>query len=259
MSPVEATEGTLDFVVPGLEKSCKTWFTVFGALSKSVRPLVVLHGGPGVPHHYLLPIADIATKYGTPVIMYDQLGCGNSTRLPEKNGAGDFWTVDLFLSELDNLLTKLDIQNSYDLLGQSWGGMLGACHAIRQPKGLHKLVIADSPASMELWIAAADRLRTGLPSDVQETLTRCEKEGKTDTEEYEKAVEVYYDRHLCRIKPTPEELKKSFEVLKEDMTVLLTMYVPSSTEPTKVSGELTIVTGTDPRSSSSPALSKLGL
>ncbi|CAF9919593.1 MAG: hypothetical protein HETSPECPRED_004044 [Heterodermia speciosa] len=227
MSTAEATESTLDFTVPGLEKPCKTWYTIFGSLSKSVRPLVVLHGGPGVPHHYLLPIADIATKYGTPVIMYDQLGCGNSTRLPEKNGAGDFWTVDLFLSELDNLLTKLGIKDNYDLLGQSWGGMLGACHAIRQPKGLNKLVIADSPASMELWITAADRLRTGLPSDVQETLTRCEKDGKTDTEEYEKAVEVYYDRHLCRVKPTPAELKKSFEVMKEDMTVLLTMNGPS--------------------------------
>ena len=233
MSTAEGTEGTLDFVVPGLEKPCKTWYTVFGSLSKSIRPLVVLHGGPGVPHHYLLPIADIATKYGTPVIMYDQLGCGNSTRLPEKNGAGDFWTVDLFLSELDNLLTKLGIKDNYDLLGQSWGGMLGACHAIKQPKGLHKLVIADSPASMDLWIAAADRLRTGLPSDVQETLTRCEKEGKTDTEEYEKAVEVYYDRHLCRITPTPEELKKSFEILKEDMTVLLTMYVDLRQDPPK--------------------------
>ena len=228
MSSVKATEGRLDFSVQGLERPCKTWYKTFGSLSEDVRPLIVLHGGPGVPHHYLLPIADIALNYGTPVVMYDQLGCGNSTRLPEKKGAGDFWTVDLFLSELDNLLTKLGIKDDYDLLGQSWGGMLGACHAIRQPKGLHKLVIADSPASMKMWVAAADRLREQLPPDVQETLTRCEKEGLTDTEEYEKALEVYYDRHVCRIKPTPEELKRSFALLKEDMTVMLTMYSTSN-------------------------------
>lgn len=173
----------------------------------------------------MLNIADIATKYGAPVIMYDQLGCGNSTRLPDKMGAGDFWTVDLFLAELDNLLTKLGIQDDYDLLGQSWGGMLGACHAVRQPKGLHKLVIADSPASMQLWVKAADSLRARLPLDVQETLTRCEREGKTDTDEYEEAVQVYYGRHLCRVKPIPEELTRSFEIMKEDMTVVLTMYV----------------------------------
>ena len=76
---------------------------------------------------------------------------------------------------------------------------------------------------MKLWVEAADRLREKLPSDVQETLTRCEKEGKTETEEYEKAVDVYYERHLCRVKPMPEELKKSFEDMKIEPTVMLTM------------------------------------
>ena len=171
----------------------------------------------------MLPLQDIATLYGTPVIMYDQLGCGNSTHFPDKMGNGDFWTVQLFLDELDNLLQRLHIQNDYDLLGQSWGGMLAACHAVRQPKGLRRLIIADSPASMKLWVEAADRLREKLPSDVQETLTRCEKEGKTETEEYEKAVDVYYERHLCRVKPMPEELKKSFEDMKIEPTVMLTM------------------------------------
>ena len=175
----------------------------------------------------MLPLQDIATLYGTPVIMYDQLGCGNSTHLPDKMGNGDFWTVQLFLDELDNLLQKLDIQKDYDLLGQSWGGMLAACHAVRKPKGLRRLIIADSPASMKLWVEAADRLREKLPSDVQQTLTRCEKEGKTETEEYEKAVDVYYERHLCRVKPMPAELKKSFEDMKKEPTVMLTMNGPS--------------------------------
>jgi proline-specific peptidase len=114
------------------------WYTIFGDLKSSVRPLICLHGGPGAPHNYLLPIRNLVTTHKIPVIMYDQLGCGNSTHLPEKNGDGKFWTVDLFLSELDNLLSHLGIQDDYDLLGQSWGGMLGASHVIRQPKGLKK-------------------------------------------------------------------------------------------------------------------------
>jgi len=68
--------------------------------------------------------------------MYDQLGCGRSTHLPEKKGDHDFWTPELFLLELDNLLAHLGIQNDYDILGQSWGGQLAAEHAVRQPKGL---------------------------------------------------------------------------------------------------------------------------
>jgi L-proline amide hydrolase len=159
--------------------------------------------------------------------MYDQLGCGHSTHLPEKNGDGDFWTVDLFLSELDNLLSHLGIQNDYDLLGQSWGGMLGASHAIRQPKGLNKLVIADSPASMALWVEAAEKLRQQLPPDVQAILKKHEDDGTTDSEEYEKAMEVFYDKHVCRTKPTPKEFLASMVALKGDMTVYLTMCVPS--------------------------------
>lgn len=228
MAAVEDTSGTLDFTIPGISSPCKTWYTVFGSLSSSSkRPLVILHGGPGVPHSYMLPLQDITKMYGTPVIMYDQMGCGNSTHLPEKVHDGDFWTVQLFLDELDNLLLELKIQDDYDLLGQSWGGMLAACHAIRQPKGLRRLIIADSPASMKLWVEAADRLREELPPQLQATLTRCEKEGKTESEEYEKAVDVYYERHLCRVKPMPEELQKSFADMKKDPTVMMTMNGPS--------------------------------
>lgn len=101
--------------------------------------------------------------------------------------------------------------------------MLAACHAIRQPKGLHKLVIADSPASMELWVQAAEKLRTELPKDVQETLVKHEKDGTTDSKEYEAAMQVFYDRHVCRVKPWPEEFARSEDLLKEDNTVYMTM------------------------------------
>jgi pimeloyl-ACP methyl ester carboxylesterase len=85
------------------------------------------------------------------------------------------------------LLNHLGINSDYDLLGQSWGGMLGACFAITQPKGLHRLVIADSPASMILWVEAANKLREKLPKDVQNTLLKHEKDGTTDSPEYKKA------------------------------------------------------------------------
>ena len=58
----------------------------------------------------------VAVTHKIPVIMYDQLGCGNSTHLPEKMGDGDFWTPDLFLAELDNLLSHRKTF-SYALIG----------------------------------------------------------------------------------------------------------------------------------------------
>lgn len=84
--------------------------------------------------------------------------------------------------------------------------MLAAEHALLQPSKLHKLIIADSPASMVDWVIAADGLRKELPKDVQDTLTKHEKEGTTDSEEYEAAVEVFYKIHVCRLEPWPQDV-----------------------------------------------------
>lgn len=41
-------------------------------------------------------------------------------------------------------------------------------------------MIADSPASMKLWVQEANRLRSELPADVELTLRRHEEAGTTD-------------------------------------------------------------------------------
>lgn len=201
--------------------------TVFGDLSSGVRPLICLHGGPGALHNYLLRISQLAPLYGIPVVLYDQLGCGKRTRLREKAGDEAFWTIDLFLSELDNLLQHLGIQDDYDLLGHSWGGILGSSHAIRHPKGLHQLIIADSPSDMHLWVQAANKLRTQLPQDVQYALTKNEKAGTTESQEYEDAVMKFLQRFCCRLPTWPEEMLALFEGFAEDNTVYMTMNGPS--------------------------------
>jgi len=210
-------EGYADF------RGWKTWYRITGDLEADKAPLVALHGGPGVPHNYLLNLAALADA-GRAVIHYDQIGCGRSTHLPDKGP--DFWQVPLLVDELDNLLQHLGVTDRYHLLGQSWGGMLGAEHAVLRPKGLKSLVIADSPASMALWLQEANTLRALLPPEVQATLLKHEAAGTTDTAEYEAAVRVFYDRHVCRI-PWPPELQASFDALSEDPTVYHTMNGPS--------------------------------
>lgn len=140
--------------------------------------------------------------------------------------SADFWTVDLFLAELANLLATLGIGAAYHVVGQSWGGMLGSEHALRRPKGLRSLVVADSPPSMELWVKEANRLRKALPRTVQATLVRHEKAGTTDSPEYQAAVQVFNDRHVCRVKPTPEEVVRSFAQIAADPTVYQTINGP---------------------------------
>jgi L-proline amide hydrolase len=204
--------------------SYRTWYRVTGDLSARKAPLVVLHGGPGCTHDYVDAFKGIAAR-GRAVVHYDQLGNGRSTHLRDKGA--NFWTPRLFLDELGNLLRHLKIDGRYHVLGQSWGGMLAAEHAVTQPKGLRALVIANSPASMALWVREANRLRDELPPQVQATLLKHERAGTTEHPEYKDAVRVFYDRHVCRVTPWPEEVARTFKAIDEDPTVYMTMNGPS--------------------------------
>jgi L-proline amide hydrolase len=202
-----------------------TWYRVDGDLGASgPAPLVILHGGPGAAHDYLEPVADLASTAGRPCVLYDQIGCGRSQHLPD--APAGFWTVELFRRELAALVEHLNIAGRYHVLGQSWGGMLGMEHALEHPTGLRSLVVANSPASMELWLSEANRLRSLLPPEVQDMLARHEAANTTDSEAYEQAVMKFYERHLCRI-PFPDALRRTFAQLAEDPTVYHTMNGPS--------------------------------
>lgn len=115
MTSLRITEGEADFNVPAAGKACKTWYKTFGDLSSGTRPLVGLQGGPGTGHNYLLSLEDLASKHGIPVVLYDQLNTGDSTHPQDKRGDASFWTVDLFLGELNNLLKHLGIQEDYNV------------------------------------------------------------------------------------------------------------------------------------------------
>lgn len=201
----------------------RTWYRVTGDLAAAQAPLVVAHGGPGCTHDYVDSFKLLAGR-GRAVVHYDQIGNGRSTHRPD--APKDFWTVGLFLDELGSLLRHLGIERRYHLLGQSWGGMLGMEHAVRRPAGLKSLVIADSPASLDHWVAEANRLREALPPDTQAALLRHEAAGTTDHPEYEAAVRVFYDRHVCRV-PWPPEVERTFAAIAADPTVYHTMNGPS--------------------------------
>jgi L-proline amide hydrolase len=201
-----------------------TWYRVSGNLSSARAPLIVVHGGPGCTHDYLDNLVALSSA-DRAVVHYDQLGAGRSTRLPEKGA--DFWTVELFLAELDNLLAHLGISNHYHLLGQSWGGMLGAEHAVRRPAGLASLILSNSPASMKLWSSEARILRSQMDPRVADILDRHEAAGTISDPAYLEATQIYYDEHVCRVIPNPPELLRTMQYMQQDSTVYNVMNGPN--------------------------------
>lgn len=232
----EIQEGYAPFSHPTLDEPARTWYEIHGPLTPSTQPLILLHGGPGMSHFYMTDMAYFYTHHKQTVIFYDQIGCGNSTRLPHKRLDTKFWIPQLFIDELDNLVAHLGLK-SFDILGQSWGGMLGAQYAITKSSdpsnGLKRLIISNSPASMKLWVTSCDEWRALLPRDVDETLEKYEKLQDYKNPEYEAAVIEFYKRHLCRKKndngkdPFPDPIMKTFALVEEDDTVYFTMNGPS--------------------------------
>lgn len=214
---MQSTEGSVQF------HGYRTWYRITGDLRSDACPLIVLHGGPGCTHDYVDSFKDLAAN-GRAVIHYDQLGNGKSTHLPDADPG--FWTVGLFLDELQALITQLGL-SQYALLGQSWGGMLAAEHAVRRPAGLRALVIANSPASMGLWRAAALRLRARLPEDIQAVLDAHEAAGTLDAPAYRAASQVFYAQHVCRVLPWPADVARTFAAIDADPTVYHAMNGPT--------------------------------
>jgi L-proline amide hydrolase len=188
----EAREGYVDF------RGYRTWYRIVGESAGGRDPLVALHGGPGSTHNYFAPLERLAEE-GRAVVLYDQIGCGNSDRPQDVD-----WDVGVFLDELATLRDQLGLERIH-LLGTSWGGQLALEHALSSYGGLTSLVLSSTLASIDEWAVEARRLRAALPADVVEVLDRHEEAGTFDDPEYREALDVFDDHYIHRgAKGTPE-------------------------------------------------------
>jgi proline iminopeptidase len=108
------------------------------------KPLVVIHGGPGLSQDYLLPQMIRLTENHL-VVFYDQRGCGQST------GEINCLTITLetFVQDLETLRQNLGFEK-ISILGHSWGGFLAMNYAIAYPERIEKLILSNAiPASQE--------------------------------------------------------------------------------------------------------------
>jgi proline iminopeptidase len=104
------------------------------------QPTVVLHGGPGAHHDYLLPGFD-ALADGRELIYYDQRGGGRS---PVARDVSVGWTEHV--ADLDALRSAWGLER-LTLAGYSWGGLLALLYALSHPGRVARLaLISPAPA-----------------------------------------------------------------------------------------------------------------
>ena len=200
-------EGTVEF------RGYRIWYKIVGELHpvSGKLPLLVLHGGPGVPHDYLEDLAGLADE-GRAVVFYDQLGCGKS----DHPGDPTLWVMDTFVDEVSAVRKGIELDRVH-LLGHSWGGWLALEYVLRRPPGLVSLILASTCASLPAFAAETRRLKESLPADVRETIDRHEAAGTTHDDAYVNATMAYYTQWVCRRDPFPEHVMRSLTNLREEV------------------------------------------
>lgn len=106
--------------------------------------LVLLHGGPGMSHHYMVPLEAVATAK-LRVVNFDQRGVGGSTK-----PADDSYNMDRYVADLDAVRSWLGLEELH-LLGHSWGGLVAQAYAAEHPDRVASLALV---CSMAPWYEA---------------------------------------------------------------------------------------------------------
>ena len=155
-------------------------------------PLLLLHGGPGVPGDYLDPLAGLHD--GRAIFTYDQLGCGRSDRPNDAK----LWVLARFVDELAKVRTELGLSKVH-LYAQSWGTMLAAEYLFaHRPEGIASIVFASPCFSVARFTQDAERLIKTLSPASQEAIAEAARSGNYDAPSYKAAVDEFYGKYLAR-------------------------------------------------------------
>lgn len=195
------TEGYAPFELDGSE--FRTFFRVVGDIDRSLdaglAPLVLLHGGPGSTHNYFEVLDPLACG-GRALVMYDQLGCGESFVADRP----DLWRAETWVAELENLRAFLGLERLH-LLGQSWGGMLAIQYLCDcRPSGVVSAILSSTLPSSQLWGREQHRLIRHMSAEDQDAIARAEAAGSYDDPAYLAAEGRYMEEH-CAGKPGPDD------------------------------------------------------
>src|SRR5260370_6027352 len=106
--------------------------------------VVVLHGGPGAHHDYLLPQYD-RLALGRTLLYYDQRGGGRS---PVSRETPVGWREHV--ADLEALRQRWGLER-VTLLGYSWGGLLAVLYALTHPDRVARPALGSAAPLTAAW------------------------------------------------------------------------------------------------------------
>ncbi len=134
--------------------------------------LVVIHGGPGLEHSYLVnPLRSLSEQ--RKLYFYDQHGCGSNRTLPE-----NFKITDL-VSQFVAIIRSIGSDKPVDILAHSWGAYIFFETLKAYPDMQFGKIILVSPIGLirSRFDDSGERLISRIPEDVMGQVEKIMEEG----------------------------------------------------------------------------------
>lgn len=189
---MQITEGKMPFM--GYETYYRIVGDIRASLDKGLAPLVCLHGGPGSTHNYM-ELMDPLAASGRAIVMYDQLGCGQSY----VEGHPELWVARTWVDELKALRDHLGLTQIH-LLGQSWGGMLAITYLCDEaPEGVKSVILSSTLSDSQLWGREQHRQIALMDEADQQAIREAEASGDYTGAAFLTAVDHFMTRHCAGV------------------------------------------------------------
>jgi proline iminopeptidase len=135
------------------------------------EPLVILHGGPGASHDYLLPYLIPLAKTNR-LVFIDERGSGKSTKLDDPSG----YTVEAMADDVEAVRRALGL-GKINLLGHSYGGVLAQAYALKYQENLGHLILASTFHSTRQLNDTFKRMMAAMTPELRGRIEALEKAG----------------------------------------------------------------------------------
>lgn len=162
-------------------KGGQLYYKIFGTTEST--PLLFLNGGPGLSSEGYHTFVEALAKNRT-VILFDQRGTGKS-KIKHENGFSIH--IKKMVEDIEVLRTHLGIE-TWDVMGNSFGGTYGMFYAAKYPTAIRRMVLSSSGAMTwgkwrQLQKFKRQKVKNKLPieEEILKTLSTTElPEGEVD-------------------------------------------------------------------------------
>ena len=170
--------------------------------------VLLLHGGPALTHEYMECFESFFPREGFEMIEYDQLGSFYS----DQPNDSSLWTIDRFTEEVEQVRKALGLnKENFYLLGNSWGSMLAMQYALKYQENLKGLILGNMMSSIpDLNVYNKKILIEEMGQSSIDSMEQMEASGQTENPRYLQLVQTNSDKHMCRIVPNPDAMKRGF-------------------------------------------------